>query len=222
MISRGADPSSTRPRCGRSYRNRASEWVIRQEVCERDVSRVGAAKLFGSGAILFVAGADRSVTVRNLLSCLLKPWGNVTIRPDTHNRQRSAHLAILRDTDSDNRERSTAKTTAVSISLMPRARDQPKQPAATTFWVELERDPAMARPDFHAVSRLAIERTAEGWRSDLRKRRPSARRRTERQSRSEPSAWPRPTIPLMPCRRQHTRQPHARTDLRHVDLIVET
>jgi hypothetical protein len=35
--------------------------------------------------------------------------------------------------------------------------------------MELERDPTIARTDFHAVSRLAIERTTKGWSPDLRK-----------------------------------------------------
>jgi hypothetical protein len=107
--------------------------------------------------------------VRNLLSCFLKPWGNVTIRPDTHNRQRSAHLAILRDTDSDN-SGAINRQNYCSIYFTVACSRPTKAPAPTTVWMEPERGRTMARPDFHAVSRLAIERTAKGWSPDLRKR----------------------------------------------------
>ena len=78
---------------------------------------------------------------------------------------------ILTDTDSDEglRERSTAKTTAVSISLRLLATNQ-KAPAPTIVWMKLERAPPIARTDFRccvAARNRAHDRTLEHLREHV-------------------------------------------------------
>jgi hypothetical protein len=77
--------------------------------------------------------------------------------------------AILKDTDSDKAPESDQPPKLLQYLFHCACSRPTKSTSADTAWMELERDPTIARTDFHAVSRLAIERTTKGWSPDLRK-----------------------------------------------------